>query len=29
VPDTSKAERFIGFRARTSLDGILREVIKR
>jgi UDP-glucose 4-epimerase len=28
VPDTSKAERFIGFRARTSLDGILREVIK-
>jgi len=28
VPDTSKAERFIGFRARTSLDGILREVIR-
>jgi len=28
VPDTSKAERFIGFRPRTSLDGILREVIR-
>jgi UDP-glucose 4-epimerase len=28
VPDTSKAEALIGFRARTSLDGILREVIK-
>lgn len=28
VPDTSKAERFIGFRARTSLDGILRQVIR-
>ncbi len=28
VPDTSKAERFIGFRARTSLDGILSEVIR-
>ena len=27
VPDTSKAERVIGFRARTSLDGILRAVI--
>jgi UDP-glucose 4-epimerase len=28
VPDTSKAERFIGFRAVTSLDDILREVIR-
>jgi UDP-glucose 4-epimerase len=28
VPDTSKAERVIGFRARTSLDGILRAVIR-
>jgi len=27
VPDTSKAERVIGFRARTPLDGILRAVI--
>jgi UDP-glucose 4-epimerase len=27
VPDTSKAERFIGFRPRTSLDGILGQVI--
>jgi UDP-glucose 4-epimerase len=28
VPDTAKAAKFIGFRARTSLDGILREVIR-
>ena len=28
VPDTAKAERVIGFRARTSLDGILRTVIR-
>ena len=28
VPDTSKAERFIGFTPRTSLDDILREVIR-
>jgi UDP-glucose 4-epimerase len=28
VPDTSKAARVIGFQARTSLDGILREVIR-
>ncbi len=28
VPDTSKAERVIGFRARTPLDGILRAVIR-
>ena len=28
VPDTSKAERFIGFRARTALDEILGEVIR-
>ena len=27
VPDTTKVERFTGFRARTSLDAILREVI--
>jgi UDP-glucose 4-epimerase len=27
VPDTSKAQRVIGFRVRTSLDGILRTVI--
>ena len=28
VPDTSKAERTIGFRARTPLDGILRAVVR-
>jgi len=28
VPDTSKAERFIGFHPRLSLDGILGEVIR-
>jgi UDP-glucose 4-epimerase len=28
VPDTAKAERVIGFRARTPLDGILRTVIR-
>jgi UDP-glucose 4-epimerase len=28
VPDTSKAERFIGFTPRTPLDDILREVIR-
>jgi UDP-glucose 4-epimerase len=28
VPDTAKAERVIGFRARTPLDGILRAVIR-
>lgn len=28
VPDVSKLERFIGFRPRTTLDGILREVIR-
>jgi hypothetical protein len=28
VPDTSKAERVIGFRARTPLDEILRTVIR-
>jgi len=28
VPDISKAERFMGFHPRTSLDGILREVIR-
>jgi UDP-glucose 4-epimerase len=28
VPDISKAERFIGFTPRTSLDDILREVIR-
>ena len=28
VPDISKAERFIGFTPRTSLDAILREVIR-
>ena len=27
VPDTSKAERVVGFRARTSLDGILHTII--
>jgi hypothetical protein len=28
VPDTSKAQRFIGFTPRTPLDDILREVIR-
>ena len=28
VPDTTKAERVIGFRAQTSLDGILQAVIR-
>ena len=28
VPDTTKAAQLIGFRARTSLEGILREVIR-